>query len=120
MRVATKLGLAEFFEKEAADSQRFLDSGHPGSTLPKARERLIQHAHNCRCAAHALRHMTTEQEIDFLEFQFGGPDGIGTDSYPNPITVLRPPPPEPVLTLWQKIKKALRTEPMYAYGHGTQ
>lgn len=118
MRVATKLGLAAWMDEQAVDTARTLNKMPYVS--PQYRAAAERQIHNCRVAAYALRHLTTEQEIDFLEFQFGGPDGIGSDSYPNPITVLRPPPPEPVLSWWGRLKKALRTEPMYAYGHGTQ
>lgn len=108
MRVATKLGLAEFFEREAARHERECGTADSRWT------------HNMRAAAYALRRLTTEQEVDMLEFQFGGPDGIGVDSYPNPITVSLPPPPKPPEKKRPFWKTILWPEVSPAYGHGTQ
>jgi len=88
MRIATKLGLAEWFEKQAADEERRLAQGHPYADL--YRDRVEQYVHNCRTAAYAIRKLTTEQEIDMLEWQAGGPDGSGIESYDNPIKIVRP------------------------------
>lgn len=107
MRVATALGLSYYFDSEAARLEREMIrcKGHPHMNINE----MTANIHRARVAAYALRSLTTEQEIDLLEWQFGGPDGIGTDSYPNPITVLRPPPPklEPRRSWWQKIRDPL-------------
>lgn len=116
MRVATKLGLAERFERIAAHYAYL-------STLAAhkpSEQSLLADSHDLRAAAYALRRLTTEQEVDFLEFQFGGPDGIGVDSYQNPITVSLPPPPKPPEKKRPFWKTLLWPEVSPAYGHGTQ
>lgn len=75
MRLATKLGLVEFFEREAADLAR--RGLHEGAWC-----------HNLRSAAKGLRLLTEGQEGELLEWQVGGPDGIGPDSYDNPIKII--------------------------------
>lgn len=101
MRVATKLGLAEFFESQAAECERLLRQAPYSS--PQMRLRTEAQIHNSRAAAYAIRKLSLDQEIDMLEFQVGGPDGIGIESYDNPISILRPPPPEPPPSFWQRM-----------------
>jgi len=90
MRIATKLGLAEWLEKEAADSERFLRNAPYCS--PQQRARFLANIYNNRVAAFAIRRLETEQEIEMLEWQAGGQ---ANGDEPGPITILRPEPPPP-------------------------
>lgn len=78
MRVATKLGLAELLEAEAAAHEARMGAAGGRWT------------HSFRTAAKALRMLTDDQEADLLEWQVGGAEGIGIESYDNPIKVIRP------------------------------
>jgi len=88
MRIATKLGLAEWLENEAASEERRVRNA-PFISQPGA-EQAHRVVCNLRAAAYAIRKLTTEQEIDMLEWQAGGPDGSGIESYDNPIKIVRP------------------------------
>lgn len=89
MRIATKLGLAAFFESEAATTERYVRDCGPGMH-PDMKARYVRRMHNERVAAFALRRMTADQEVEMLEFQAGGEDGSGVESYDNPVKIVRP------------------------------
>lgn len=118
MRIATKLGLAEFFESEAAQTERYLISC--GAGMPAdLKARYLRRIHNERVAAHAIRGLTAEQEIEMLEFQTGGPEGSGIESYDNPIKIVSP--PLPVIAKPRSLREILprffeRVDPPYGTG----
>ena len=89
MHLATKLGLAGWFEEEAARIEREAYNWRDQHILTNPAKTVSRY----RTAAYALRGLTVEQEVDMLEFQVGGEDGSGPDSYDNPSKIIRPPPP---------------------------
>ena len=113
MHVGTKLGLAEWYDRKAAmwarNAARY--NPPPGQRMRDSQrhrqEVALANVSRYRATAQALRMLTTEQEVSLLEWQVGGPDGIGIESYENPITVIRPEPDPDTRPLWQRMIDAI-------------